>query len=130
MPGFLWSSYFRVPACVLLFSLGYLVSLMFPIVSEWSDGHRVLVVLSEVANGQFENVSEPDFAYALACAIVSSATGIALVFLILHVLFIRLSLGLAQRPIARTKSKKEFKEKFDIHPTNSPERSVDRQCLG
>ena len=76
MPRFFWSSYFRVPACALLFVIGYLISLSFPIVSEYSNGHRVLVVLSEVSHGQFTNVSEPTFAYALACAIVSSATGI------------------------------------------------------
>jgi len=113
MPQFFWSTYFRAPACALVFVLGYLVSLTFPIVSEWSNGRLVLAVLSEVANGYFENVSEPKFAYALACVIVSSATGIALVFLVLHVLFIRLSLWLAQRPIAITNSKKEFKENFE-----------------
>jgi hypothetical protein len=49
----------------------------------------------------------------LACAIVSSATGLALAFLVMHVLMIRLNLGLATRFLANTETKKQFKERFD-----------------
>jgi hypothetical protein len=113
MPRLLWSSYFRFPACILVFALGYLASTRFPIISDWGNGKLVLSVFSEVSAGRFENVSRPEFAYALASAIVSVATGIAFVFFVLHVLFIRLSLLLAQRPIAKCSGPAEFKLRFD-----------------
>jgi hypothetical protein len=102
-----------LPACILVFFLGYLVSTGFPIISDWSNGTLVLSVFSEVSSGRFENVSRPEFAYALASAIVSVATGMALVFLVLHVLFIRLSLFLAQRSIAKCSGPAEFKLHFN-----------------
>jgi hypothetical protein len=112
MPRLLWSSYFRFPACILVFVLGYLVSTLFPIISDWSNGTLVLSVFSEVSAGRFESVSKPNFAYALASAIVSVATGMALVFFVLHVLFIRISLSLAQRSIANCSGPAEFKQHF------------------
>jgi hypothetical protein len=71
-----WSTYFRVPACALVFAAGYLASLYFPIISEWSNAKLVRDILSEVSNAHFDKVvSDEHFAYALACMIVSVATG-------------------------------------------------------
>jgi hypothetical protein len=111
-PRFIWSSYFRLPAFALAFAAGYSASLLFPIISEWSNGELVLKVLSEAAKAEFGNVSRPEFAYALASAIVSAATGLAFAFLVLDVICLRLSLWLAGRPIARANSKQLFKEQF------------------
>jgi hypothetical protein len=112
MPRLLWSSYFRFPACILVFILGYLASTRLPIISDWSNGRLVLSVFSEISAGRFENVSKPEFAYALASAIVSVAAGVAIVFLVLHVLFVRLSLMIAQRSIAKSSGHAEFKLHF------------------
>ena len=108
-----WSPWFRLPAFVAVFALGYSASLFLPIISHWSNGALVRKILTEVAGGNVSSVSNHEFAYALACVIVSSATGLALAFLVMHVLMIRLNLGLATRFLAKTETKKQFKERFD-----------------
>ena len=115
MSKILWSTYFRVPACALVFAVGYFASLYFPIISEWSNAKLVRDILSEVSNGHFDKVvSNEHFAYALACMIVSTAAGIALVVLVMDVVYIRLSLWFAARPISNLHSRKAFKEQFEL----------------
>ena len=107
MSRVLWSAYFRVPVCILVFALGYFISLHAPIISEWSNAQLVRDVLSDVSNGNINKiVTDERFAYALACMIVSTAAGIALIVLVMEVAYIRVALWLASRPLAKLPSKK------------------------
>jgi hypothetical protein len=110
----LWSPIFRVPAFIALFAAGYWLSSHLPVLSSKSNLQGVGSAFVDIGQGNLEPVSNAEFAYALACSIVSTASGLAFAMLVLNLLAIRLSLLLAMRPLGRPKSPQEFKIAFDL----------------
>lgn len=92
-----WSPLVRFPLFWVLFAVGYASSYFLPVLSARSNLALVASVCGEIGRGEFANVGQPEFAFALACAIVSTAVGLAVATLFTHVLAIRLSLRLARR---------------------------------
>lgn len=113
MKSLTWSPFFRLPAFAALFLTGYALSYLLPVLSTRSNLHLMAGVLGEVGRGDFGNVGHSEFAFALACAIVSTATAIAFAMLFTHVVAVRTSLWGARRELGATASPKAFLEDFD-----------------
>lgn len=113
MKSLLWSPLVRVPAFALLFLVGYRLSVFLPVLSTKSDLTTVLGVFREIGAGDFHNVGHPEFAFALACAIVSSAVGLAVALLVMHVVAIRLTLWSAARVLCDKRDPRAFRLGFD-----------------
>lgn len=112
--GFLaWTPLVRVPAFLLLFCAGYAASQYLPILYRWSDLSHVGHVLGNVGRGEISEVGHPEFAFALACAIVSTAFALAFAMLLLHVVPIRVSLFRACRTLGDTRDPQAFESRFD-----------------
>jgi hypothetical protein len=109
----LWSPPVRIIIFVVVFLGLYALSRNLPIISEQSNPPLVAEVLSEVARSNIENVSRPDFAYALASEIVRIAAGIAAAFLICHVGFVLALLLVARLRIGGVKTAQDFQAAFD-----------------
>lgn len=108
-----WTPLVRVPAFVITFGLGYAGSQHLPILSGRSDVTHVALVLQEIGAGELSRVGQPQFAMALACAIVSTAAALAFAMLVTHVLVIRFSLFRARIALGRKKDLDAFKADFD-----------------
>jgi hypothetical protein len=108
-----WSPILRVPAFIILLIVGYALSYLLPILSTKSNLALVTQVFSEVSRGNLKNVSSAQFAYALACSIVSGASGLALAMLVTNVVAIRTSLRYSRRQLTRFRSPNEVKDNFD-----------------
>jgi len=108
----LWSPLVRVPAFAVLFLVGYRLSYFFPVLSTKSDLATVFNVFREIGAGEFRNVGHPEFAFALACAIVSSAAGLALAILVMHVFAIRLALRSALKALGPKRDPRAFRGEF------------------
>lgn len=113
MKLFYWSPLFRIPAFFAFFIAGYVASYCLPVLSTKSDLNVLRNVVREIARGKFDNVGHSDFAFALACSIVSMAAGIAVAILFMHVIAIRFSLRSARKDLGRSASPKAFFEHFD-----------------
>jgi hypothetical protein len=84
------------------------------VLSSRSNLALVRSVCGEIGRGDFANVGQPEFAFALACAIVSTAIGLAFASLFAHVLAIRMSLRLARKQFgAAAPDEKAFLANFD-----------------
>lgn len=110
----LWSPTFRVPTFAALFAAGFWLSTYLPVLSGRSNLRLLRNVFAEIGRGNLDNVSNAAFAYALACAIVSAAAGLAFAMLILNLLAIRLSLFLGRRHLQGLRTEQEFKAAFDV----------------
>jgi hypothetical protein len=109
-----WSPVVRFPLFWALFAVGYVVSYQLPVLSTKSNLVLVAAVCGEIGRGDFSNVGQPEFAFALACAIVSAAIGLALASLFAHVLPIRLSLRSARKELgAVAPDERAFLANFD-----------------
>ncbi|MGU3542272.1 anti-phage ZorAB system protein ZorA [Methylobacterium sp. A52T] len=109
-----WTPLVRFPLFWGLFVIGYTGSYFLPVLSSRSNLALVGAVGGEIGRGDFANVGHPEFAFALACAIVSTAVGLAFASLIAHVLAIRISLRLARKQFgADAPDEKAFLANFD-----------------
>lgn len=108
-----WSPLVRGPLVIGVFLAGYLLSLRLPIISEQANPPLVVAVLSEVARSNIENVSRPEFAYALATEIVRIAVGFAATFLVSYVSIVLALLFLARIRLSRQKSVQDFETNFE-----------------
>ena len=108
-----WSPFVRIPIVAVLFLAGDIVARHLPVISEHLDFTLVRQVLSEVSRDDIENVSKPEFAYALASEIVSAALGLAFAFLVAYVGAIRFALFLSKRKLSRHNNIRDFENNFD-----------------
>ena len=108
-----WSWIVRGPLVIAVFLAGYFLSVRLPIISEQSNPQMVARVLSEVARNDIENVSRPEFAYALAAEIVRVAAGFAATFLVAYVGFVLGLLVIARLRLSGHKSVQDFEANFD-----------------
>ena len=114
MRALVWSPLLRYPLFWTLFALGYLTSYVLPILSMRSNLALIASVGRAVGRGDFTPVGQPDFAYALACSIVSVAIGLAVATFFAHVLVIRASLRSARKEFgAVAPDEKAFFANFD-----------------
>ena len=113
MKSLLWAWYVRAPLFGALFVLGYLLSYLLPVLSVKSNLPVLLQVGAEAGRGQFENVGHSEFAFALACAIVSTAFAIAFAMAFTHVLAVRLSLRRARKDLGPKADPVAFLNDFD-----------------
>jgi hypothetical protein len=107
-----WSPLVRAPIVIACFLLGYAFSRHLPVIAQQSNPTLVLQVLSEVARSNIEDVSRPEFAYALSSEIVSAAVGLAFAYLVAYVLVIKLLLFVARRQISAQKTMQNFETNF------------------
>jgi hypothetical protein len=108
-----WSWIVRGPLVIAVFLAGYFLSVRLPIISEQSNPQLVAGVLSEVARNNIENVSRPEFAYALAAEIVRVAAGFAATFLVAYVGLVLGLLVIARLRLNGHKSLQDFEANFD-----------------
>lgn len=108
-----WSPIVRGPIVVGVFLAGYLQSIRLPIISEHANPQLVVSVLSEVAKDRIENVSNPEFAYALAAEIVRVAAGCAATFLVSYVGCALALLFIARLRLNGHKSVQDFEANFE-----------------
>ena len=108
-----WSPIVRGPLVVGFFLVGYFQSIHLPIISEHADPQLVVSVLSEVAKDNIENVSNPEFAYALAAEIVRVAAGCAATFLVSYVGCALALLFIARLRLNGHKSVQDFEANFE-----------------
>ena len=114
-----WSPAFRIPVFLVLFVSGYAASTVLPILSAQSNLLLVYRVLGRVTHGDMGAVARPDFAFALACAVVSVAFGLAFAMLFLNVMGVILTLRTCRKRLERPTDPRAFKANFD---------SVDQAC--
>jgi hypothetical protein len=91
-----------------VFVAGYAMSGHLPLIVEHANSSLVREVLAEVARSNIDNVSRPEFAYALASEIVRCAVAIAFALLLGDVLPVRSLLWLGRRKVEKLKNQKEF----------------------
>src|SRR5262245_21373675 len=108
----IWSPFFRFPLFTIFLLIGFALSYLFPIISSKSDAGLVFQIIGQVSHGDFQNISNESFAYALACMIVSFAAGLAFAIYMMHVLAIQFSLWVARWELEQFKSPPEFQDKF------------------
>lgn len=113
MKSLLWSPLLRLPAFAVLFAAGYGLSYLLPVLSTKSNFGILRDVIGEVGRGDFDKVGHSEFAFALACAIVSTATAIAFAMLFTHVLVVRFSLREARKDLGTNSSPAAFLQEFD-----------------
>lgn len=113
MKPILWSPLFRLPAFLALFLVGYALSYLLPIISTKSKLGLLRDVIREVGRGEFGGVGHSEFAFALACAIVSTAAAIAFAMFLMHVVLLRISLHRARRHLGASAAPKAFLNDFD-----------------
>lgn len=109
-----WSPVIRFPLFSLLFAIGYAASYVLPVLSTKSNLGLVSTVMGEIGRGDFAGVGHPEFAFALACSIVSVAVALAFAVLVAHVVAIRVSLHLARKEFgAVAPDERAFLANFD-----------------
>jgi hypothetical protein len=114
MRAVVWSPIVRYPLFWTLFIVGYVASYGLPVLSTKSNLALLARVCGEIGRGDFTNVGHPEFAFALACAIVSVALALAFATLFAHVVAIRVSLRLARKQFgAVAPDEKAFLTNFD-----------------
>ncbi|WP_461655672.1 anti-phage ZorAB system protein ZorA [Methylorubrum aminovorans] len=96
-----------------MFLVGYALSYLLPILSSKSNLGLMIGVVQEVGRGDFGNVGHSEFAFALACAIVSTAAAIAFAMLFTHVVAVRASLRTARKELGASTTPKAFLQDFD-----------------
>lgn len=113
MKSLIWTWYVRAPLFGVLFVGGYLLSYLLPVLSVKSNLPVLLQVGAEAGRGEFENVGHSEFAFALACAIVSTAFAIAFAMAFTHVLVVRWSLRSARKDLGPKADPASFLANFD-----------------
>lgn len=108
-----WSPLVRAPLVVLVFIVGYEWSRHLPIISQQANPTLVSEVLAEVAKSNIENVSHPEFAYALASEIIRVGAGIAATFLVSYVAVVMALLFVARIRLSAQKNVKDFEANLE-----------------
>ncbi|WP_128935497.1 anti-phage ZorAB system protein ZorA [Bradyrhizobium zhanjiangense] len=108
-----WSPFVRAPILIGIFVAFYVMSGHLPLIVEHANPILVREVLEEVTRSNIDNVSRPEFAYALASEIVRCAVAIAFALLLGDVVPVRFLLWRARRKVEKLKDQKEFEANYD-----------------
>jgi len=108
-----WSPLIRAPILVGVFVAFYAMSAHVPLIVEHANSSLVREIFQEVARSNIDNVSRPEFAYALASEIVRCAVAIAFALLLGDVFPVRFLLWRARRKVEKLKDQKEFEANYD-----------------